>query len=384
MSEACMDQFAFTNDQSFLLNFIMGTYFGPDVKTDIPRLSATQRRVEGLPPYDITDLCSTLLKRSDIESLYFYVLRNAHPSAVVKWRSLDLYFDGNLSPHISDNLEDKCRFTSLFPLNIHDQGTYEGDFKMFNGIIIIDDPDTTHIKSEDLQRFKQLTGVSELKINRGEAQLYHHVYRSYKEQNIQIPNSRRFGTGALMEGVTDGNAAASQQRSRSVEGVTNEKAATSQQRSNPRKRRRSRDTPQMQNPPHVSVPSQDHVQSSAGQIPPMQTTSWAEPVMLVLGSTPKIELLNKKTTSILTGTAKDGRAGPPVGLVDIGINKYAYLFRVALPGVMKDDRKLFLFLLWSFLFAIMYTCNNYIAICSSHQYLAEFLLDHIVGIKYVF
>ncbi|XP_077252518.1 increased DNA methylation 3-like [Tasmannia lanceolata] len=31
-----------------------------------------------------------------------------------------------------------------------------------------------------------------------------------------------------------------------------------------------------------------------------------------------------------------GRPGPPVGLVNIGISKYAYIFQVALPGVSKD------------------------------------------------
>ncbi|KAK9271248.1 hypothetical protein L1049_026838 [Liquidambar formosana] len=43
-----------------------------------------------------------------------------------------------------------------------------------------------------------------------------------------------------------------------------------------------------------------------------------------------------KTSVVLTGTAKEGKAGPPVGLVDIGVSEVAYLFRVALPGVRKD------------------------------------------------
>lgn len=46
-----------------------------------------------------------------------------------------------------------------------------------------------------------------------------------------------------------------------------------------------------------------------------------------------------KPSVVLTGTAKEGSAGPPVGLVDIGESEGAYLFRVALPGVKKDQCK---------------------------------------------
>lgn len=44
-----------------------------------------------------------------------------------------------------------------------------------------------------------------------------------------------------------------------------------------------------------------------------------------------------KPSTVLTGTAKEGSAGPPIGLVDIGESESAYLFRVALPGVRKDQ-----------------------------------------------
>ena len=46
-----------------------------------------------------------------------------------------------------------------------------------------------------------------------------------------------------------------------------------------------------------------------------------------------------KPSVILTGTAKEGSSGPPIGLVDIGVSEGAYLFRVALPGVRKDRSK---------------------------------------------
>ncbi|KAG6648244.1 hypothetical protein I3843_07G131900 [Carya illinoinensis] len=44
-----------------------------------------------------------------------------------------------------------------------------------------------------------------------------------------------------------------------------------------------------------------------------------------------------KPSVVLTGTAKEGSNAPPVGLVDIGTSEGAYLFRVALPGVRKDQ-----------------------------------------------
>lgn len=47
-----------------------------------------------------------------------------------------------------------------------------------------------------------------------------------------------------------------------------------------------------------------------------------------------------KPSIVLTGTAKEGSAGPPVGLVDIGESENAYLFRLALPGVRKDQSEL--------------------------------------------
>lgn len=41
----------------------------------------------------------------------------------------------------------------------------------------------------------------------------------------------------------------------------------------------------------------------------------------------------------LTGTAKEGAVGPLIGLVDIGANESAYIFRVALPGVGSNKSK---------------------------------------------
>ncbi|KAL2499202.1 HSP20-like chaperones superfamily protein [Abeliophyllum distichum] len=42
----------------------------------------------------------------------------------------------------------------------------------------------------------------------------------------------------------------------------------------------------------------------------------------------------------LTGTAKEGAIGPPLGLIDIGESEGGYLFRVALPGVKSSNSNL--------------------------------------------
>lgn len=60
------------------------------------------------------------------------------------------------------------------------------------------------------------------------------------------------------------------------------------------------------------------------------------PFVMPLISIPKVEEDNSKACIVLSGTARRGELGPPVGAVDIGISKTAYFFQVALPGVKKD------------------------------------------------
>ncbi|XP_077215638.1 HSP20-like chaperones superfamily protein [Tasmannia lanceolata] len=293
---------ASTNDQCFLLNFIMGTYLGPDVKTDLPRRSASQRIAEGLPEYSITDLGTTFLKLSDVESLYYYLLRNAHPSAILKSQSLYLYFKGNLPPPNLGLLEDKRQFTSFFPLNLHAQCKYRGSFKIFKGIVIIDEPDTSFMNPEDLERFKCLSGANDLKIDRNDTQYYRHGCRTDRDESQRVPSYMR----PRLETST-------------------------------KERRKSLKRRHLEEPLQVLMPSQFIAPPYVSAVPPVRTLDFAGPSVVVLATPTKIERWDSKPSFVLTGTAKDGRAGPPVGLVDIGISKDAYIFRVALPGVTKDQ-----------------------------------------------
>lgn len=46
-----------------------------------------------------------------------------------------------------------------------------------------------------------------------------------------------------------------------------------------------------------------------------------------------------KSGFAVTGSAAVGKVGPTVGLMDIGESEDSYLFRVALPGVKRDESK---------------------------------------------
>lgn len=72
---------ASTNDQRFLLVFILGTYFGPDLRDEIPRKSALQRVCMGLPPYSADELGGSVFKLSEIESIYYFALRYPLPAS---------------------------------------------------------------------------------------------------------------------------------------------------------------------------------------------------------------------------------------------------------------------------------------------------------------
>ncbi|KAK9063970.1 hypothetical protein SSX86_017842 [Deinandra increscens subsp. villosa] len=60
------------------------------------------------------------------------------------------------------------------------------------------------------------------------------------------------------------------------------------------------------------------------------------PFVMPFISIPKVEEHSSKASITLSGTARKGELGPPVGAVDIGISQNAYFFQVALPGVKKD------------------------------------------------
>ena len=84
------------------------------------------------------------------------------------------------------------------------------------------------------------------------------------------------------------------------------------------------------------------------------------PTFMPLISIPDIGDCNGDSSLILKGTARRGPFGPSVGVVDIGISKVAYLFRVSLPGVKKDFSMFLLFLFTQVSFSSLLIVVDYL------------------------
>ncbi|KAJ6336628.1 hypothetical protein OIU76_006494 [Salix suchowensis] len=174
-----------SGDQHFLLNFIMSTFLGPDLYSDNPRRSAAHRLAKGLPPYTSNNLGDSFLHISQLESLYYYVLRNARPSLVLNPNTLCLYLEGKLHLSDSESLEDCRQFTSFFPLGIHGHKKDSASLEIVKGIVLIENPDTSYIK-EDLEKFKCLSGMDSLKIDMKKCLSYDHESQKGGEETEQF------------------------------------------------------------------------------------------------------------------------------------------------------------------------------------------------------
>lgn len=285
-------------DQHFMLNFIMSNYVGPDIESESFRKSASQRFAEGLPLYAANHLGGSFVSISQLESLYYYVMRNAHLTLIVSKNLLHMYIRGNLLLPRSGLPEDCEQFTSHFPSSIHEQTSYPGSFNIVKGIVLIDDPEISFIPRDDLEKFRALSGANTLKLDVDDFLCFHHEYVKKCDKKEGCDNMSERGNHAMM--------------------------ASDETRKIPRS-----DTEEMQN--LTCPPEQQDVKTEAY----METLNWDKPCILPLLTTPNVENEVSKASIILTGTAKQGRTGPPIGVVDIGVNKVAYFFQVALPGVKR-------------------------------------------------
>ncbi|CAM8984315.1 unnamed protein product [Rhodiola kirilowii] len=284
-------------DQHFMLNFIMSNYVGPDIESETFRRSASQRLAEGLPLYTAKDLGGSFVSISQIESLYYYVMRNAHPSLIVSQNLLHMYIRGNLLLPRSGLPEDCEQFTSHFPSSIHEQTSYPGSLNIVKGIVLIDDPATLFMPREDLEKFKALSGASTLKLDVDDFLRYHHEYVKKCDNKEECDDMAERGNQALL--ILD-------------------------------------ETRKIALPDPVALQclvGQQDVKSEAF----MEPLEWDKPCILPLLTTASTGNGESKASIILTGTAKQGRAGPPIGVVDIGVSKVAYFFQVALPGVRRGE-----------------------------------------------
>ncbi|BBN16086.1 hypothetical protein MPTK1_7g03340 [Marchantia polymorpha subsp. ruderalis] len=299
---------ASTNDQRFLLVFILGTYFGPDVRDELPRKSALQREAEQLPPYTSEMLGGSVCKLSEIESVYYYLLRNSHPSAKVKLQSLYKFLQGHLAPPVKETLEDDRQFPSFFPPHLHRHARYKGTYKVVENLVFIDDPYLPTMKMEDVERFKRLSGLMELSVERDEARGFQHGLRSDRDEERQA----RFDIGQ----------------------ETGQPGGTFLDGLGVRKKRKKKGQMDFLPAPLIVAPLAERA--------PATPKTMVGPAMMLLPTLLTVEQWNNvvnaaKPAIVFTGTAAARQAGPLIGLVDIGVSDDAYLFRTALPGVKKEE-----------------------------------------------
>ncbi|XP_042477074.1 increased DNA methylation 2-like [Macadamia integrifolia] len=314
-----------TDDQNFLLRFIMGTYFGPDLKADRPKKSALQRMAERLPPYTSDQLAGSHIKTVEVERIYYYVLRKADQSVVVRVPLLHQFFLGNLSIPAADTHTNNLQFPDLFPGHLHAHSRFKNRYKIIENIVFINDPEISYIKPDDVERFKRLTGLEDLLLDRDAARSLSGVH-----------------VGGHMDSTV-------------VLQEFNEGLSLRRSSRNSQKRQRGNGHPEFDE----ETLSPIHNVEIFNGIPfstPLPSSSRAStavkaglgetigPAMIFLPSHPSMEewdniVAATKNGIALTGSAAERQAGPLIGLVDIGVCDDAYLFRISLPGVRKVERE---------------------------------------------
>ncbi|KAK7356055.1 hypothetical protein VNO80_15321 [Phaseolus coccineus] len=304
VSEADLKNVTPNDDQCFLMYFIVGTYFGPDIKTETAtKKSILQRVAEGFPPYTLNQLTNSFIKVVELERVYYYILRKSDKSMILKLTFLRRFFQGQGGnsnyPH----------FLDLFPPHLHPQSRFKNRCKIVHNIVFIHNPDSSYIKPEDVERFKRLSGVEELHVDIEAARLQlgasSYANCVLNKSNIPMRNVENESYGGFYRFRDN------------VHGVGRVSDATSHRH-------------------HVGG-----IEDEESDEPENVGAA-----MLVFPSRPSREELYDivaatKNGFALTGTVANAQFGPSIGLVDIGECEDSYLFRVSLPGVKRDEKEFF-------------------------------------------
>ncbi|XP_047339270.1 increased DNA methylation 2 [Impatiens glandulifera] len=275
-----------TDEQCFLLSFIMGAFLGPDLKGEIPRKSVMQRRAEGLALYSFDQLEKNHMKKVDLERIYYHILKQADQSFIMKPSWLDLFFQGNLL-----TFSGYPQFPNLFPPRLHPQCKNKSRYKIFKNIVLIDTPDLSYLEPRDVERFRRLTGLDDINFDKGWLNML----------DVSLPSASP--SPSLQWLKANGN------ESCNGDAETNGFVAPLQTETNGGVMEKG---------------------DSAG--------------LILLSNRPtqeEWENIAKATKSgtVLTGTAVMGQMGRVIGHIDIGECEESYLFRVYLPGVKRDERE---------------------------------------------
>ncbi|XP_058773798.1 increased DNA methylation 3 [Vicia villosa] len=306
------------SDRKFLIDFIITTYLGPDVKSDNPKCSSLQRLFSGLPPYSSNDLGSSFVAIPLLEKLYYYLLRNTLPELVLDVDMFHLYLKGKLDLPNSEFSEGCQQFTNIFPLNLHPQIWFPDSFRVVKGVVLIDDPLVSLcVKDEDLDRFRSLTGVSTFKLDLSEC--------------LRVPIHPRLSKESDNDNDNDNDSGC----------VNNEGSQSEKFQPECTRKYSSEDTPSMSECTRKyaseDTPSMSEFPNNASGDPSYNKMCDSDgPSMMPLISLPHVDDCVRDCSVVLTGTANRGILGPSIGVLDIGISKAAYLFRVSLPGVKRE------------------------------------------------
>lgn len=303
-----------SDDQCFLLYFILGTFFGPDLKAESPRKSVLQRFAEALPSYTSEQLAGSHIKKVEVERVYHYVLRKADDSVVVKGPWLDRFLHGNLPMPAR-----YPQFPDLFPSQLHPHSRFKTLYKIIENVVFINHPESYYIKPEDMERFKRLTGLQNLVLDRDGARMY---------------------TGVDDEALYD--------ISLQEVGFNGNSTKTTGPLNCVHKNRESSQTVHVLGP--VNGAPRNCVPVTYSNVAPLpaevgtRSEGGFESGMVFLPSPPTREewgnIVNVTRSGYsITGTAAMGHFGPSIGLLDIGESEDSYLFRVSLPGVKRDERE---------------------------------------------
>eukprot|EP00897_Mesotaenium_endlicherianum_P001218 jgi/Mesen1/1123/ME000123S00287 len=322
---------ASTNDQRFLLIFILSNYFGPDLRAEPhPKKSAYQRAALQLPNYCESDVHNSVFRLSEVEAIYYYILRNAHPTCRVKLQSLYKFLQGHLAPPVREILEDDRQFPVFFPAHLHKQSRYKGTYKVIEGVVFIDNPDFSLVREEDVERFKRLSNCSSLAQDRSEACRYPHGQRTDRDEerqarfNAVTEQTNNAEHGILTEGLLENGSIRKRKKKKGLQAHVNVNLAPASPLS---QTIATNLKPDRSFPGLATTPLQGGPLTAALLLLPCMpnASQWQN---IVNAAKPAIAL---------TGTAAARQAGPVIGLVDIGVCEDAYLFRAALPGVKKDE-----------------------------------------------
>ncbi|KAJ0013640.1 hypothetical protein Pint_19916 [Pistacia integerrima] len=310
-------------DQRFLLYFIFSTYFGPDLKGE-PQKSVFQRMAEGLPPYTSDQLAGSHMKAVEVERIYYYALRKADQSLTVRLPWLNQFFKGNL-PISGRNLPViHPQFPDLFPPQLHPHSQFRNHYKIIENIVFINNPDVSYNNPEDVERFRRLTRSENMVLCRDAARF--HILEDHSVlYDVQVKEAEsNEDSPPIMSSYIS-------QRKRRIDDAM---------------RSKEQDIHDVE--PVNSMPSgvAQRMYPCMAPLPTKGDTKFLDavgPAMIFLSSRPtKQEWADitaaTKSGFALTGTAAMGRVGPIVGLMDIGEFDDSYLFRVALPGVKRNER----------------------------------------------